>query len=88
MGTFISCFFWVVEVYAYLIFFRIIAFWMNPVPDNPILSVLFRITNPGLDFLRLFPPIAIGGSYIHELTPLIIIMIYVIVRNIFRGLSR
>jgi YggT family protein len=87
-GTFFSWLFWLLEVYAYLILARIIASWMNPVHDTPILLILFKITNQGYDILQLIPAISLGGQYLYDLIPIMIIIIYIGIRTLFRVLSQ
>jgi YggT family protein len=64
LHTLINIYIWVVIIAALITFVR-------PDPYNPIVQILFRLTNPVYAFIRRLVPTLIGGI---DLAPLIIIL--------------
>ena len=64
LHTLISIYIWVIIIAALITFVR-------PDPYNPIVQILFRLTNPVYAFIRRLVPTLIGGI---DLAPLIIIL--------------
>jgi len=64
LHTVINIYIWVVIISALLSFVR-------PDPYNPIVQVLYRLTNPVYAFIRRYIPTLIGGV---DLAPLIVIL--------------
>ncbi|AHJ12152.1 YggT family protein [Sulfurospirillum multivorans] len=64
LHTLINIYIWVVIIAALITFVR-------PDPYNPIVQILFRLTNPVYAFIRKFVPTLIGGI---DLAPLIVIL--------------
>jgi len=64
LHTLINIYIWVVIISALISFVR-------PDPYNPIVQILFRLTNPVYAFIRKFVPTLIGGI---DLAPLIVIL--------------
>jgi len=64
LHTLISIYIWVIIIAALITFVR-------PDPYNPIVQILFRLTNPVYAFIRKFVPTLIGGI---DLAPLIVIL--------------
>ncbi|AFL68038.1 YggT family protein [Sulfurospirillum barnesii] len=65
LHTLINIYIWVVIIAALITFVR-------PDPYNPIVQILFRLTNPVYAFIRKFVPTLIGGV---DLAPLIVILV-------------
>ncbi|MCD8477833.1 MAG: YggT family protein [Sulfurospirillum sp.] len=65
LHTLINIYIWVVIIAALITFVR-------PDPYNPIVQILFRLTNPVYAFIRKFVPTLIGGI---DLAPLIVILV-------------
>ena len=65
LHTLINLYIWVVIIAALITFVR-------PDPYNPIVQILFRLTNPVYAFIRKFVPTLIGGV---DLAPLIVILV-------------
>lgn len=61
----------VVQAYIWVIIIAAVLSWVRPDPYNPIVQVLYRITEPAYSFVRKFIPTVIGGV---DLAPLIIIL--------------
>ena len=64
LHTLINVYIWVIIIAALISFVR-------PDPYNPIVQILFRLTNPVYAFIRKFVPTLIGGI---DLAPLIVIL--------------
>ena len=64
LHTLINIYIWVVIIAALITFVR-------PDPYNPIVQILFRLTNPVYAFIRRLVPTLIGGI---DLAPLIVIL--------------
>jgi len=64
LHTVINIYIWVVIISALLSFVR-------PDPYNPIVQILYRLTNPVYAFIRKYIPTLIGGI---DLAPLIVIL--------------
>lgn len=65
LHTLINIYIWVVIIAALITFVR-------PDPYNPIVQILFRLTNPVYAMIRKFVPTLIGGI---DLAPLIVILV-------------
>ncbi len=64
LHTLINIYIWVVIIAALITFVR-------PDPYNPIVQILFRLTNPVYAFIRRLVPTLIGGI---DFAPLIVIL--------------
>ena len=65
LHSLINIYIWVVIIAALITFVR-------PDPYNPIVQILFRLTNPVYAMIRKFVPTLIGGV---DLAPLIVILV-------------
>ena len=56
------------QLYSYILLIRVILSWVNPNPYNPIVQILYRLTEPVLaPIRRVLPPM--GGL---DLSPLVV----------------
>ena len=56
------------KLYSYILLIRVILSWVNPNPYNPIVQILYRLTEPVLaPIRRVLPPM--GGF---DLSPLVV----------------
>jgi YggT family protein len=69
-------------LYIYVIIARAVISWIRVNPYNSIVQLIFKITEPPLEFLRRFVPI-FGGL---DLSPVILIFIVMIVDRILSNL--
>jgi YggT family protein len=75
---------WILHIYQFLIFIRVLLSWINVDPynrrlDHPLIQILNRITDPVLEPLRrIIPPI--GGAI--DVSPVVALIILEIVRQI------
>ncbi|AJC92376.1 putative membrane protein, YGGT family [Campylobacter subantarcticus LMG 24377] len=61
----------VIEIYIWVIIIATLISWVRPDPYNPIVQILYRLTEPAYTFVRRFIPTRIGSI---DLAPLIIIL--------------
>ncbi len=60
-----------INVYIWVIIIAALITFVRPDPYNPIVQVLFRLTNPVYAFIRKYVPTLIGGI---DLAPLIVVL--------------
>lgn len=60
----------VVSLYKWVIIISALLSWVNPDPYNPIVQMLYRLTEPAYALVRRFIPTVFSGM---DLAPLIII---------------
>ncbi len=76
ISTFITLYIWVIIIASFLSFVR-------PDPNNPVVQVLYRLTEPAFDFVRRKMPFVVFQGV--DLSPLVIIfglqLIDIIIRN-------
>lgn len=66
-------------IYIWIIIIRALISWVSPDPYNPIVQILYKLTEPVLRPLRrLVPPHKLGGL---DLSPLIAILLLVLIRQ-------
>ncbi len=68
----------VFDIYIWIIIARALISWVNPDPYNPIVSFLYRATEPVLSRVRRFIP-DLGGI---DLSPLIVIFIIYLLKQL------
>ncbi len=61
----------ILTIYMYVIIARALVSWVNPDPYNPIVSFLYRITEPVLGQVRKRLPV-MGGL---DLSPLVVLLV-------------
>jgi YggT family protein len=61
----------ILTIYMYIIIARAVISWVNPDPYNPIVSILYRTTEPVLFQIRKRLPV-MGGL---DLSPLIVLLV-------------
>ena len=66
------------DIYIWIIIARALISWVNPDPYNPIVSFLYRATEPVLSRVRRFIP-DLGGI---DLSPLIVIFIIYLIKQL------
>jgi YggT family protein len=77
-----------ITVYIWVVIIAALISWVRPDPYNPIVQVLYRLTEPAYALVRRFIPTTFNGL---DLSPLIIIIalqvIDVILINLLNGLA-
>ena len=62
---------YILSIYIWIIIIRALLSWVNPDPHNPIVQILYRVTEPVLAPIRYRMP-DIGGM---DLSPIIVLLI-------------
>lgn len=62
----------IINIYIWVIIISALISFVRPDPYNPIVQILYRLTNPVYAFVRRFIPTIIGGI---DLAPVIIILV-------------
>jgi YggT family protein len=60
-----------INVYIWVVIIAALLSWVRPDPNNPIIQILYRITEPAYAFVRRHIPSVLNGI---DLSPLIIII--------------
>lgn len=61
----------VVQIYVWVIIISAIVSWVRSDPYNPIVQLLYRLTEPVYAFIRRFVPTVFGGI---DLAPIIVLL--------------
>lgn len=64
----------VITLYKWVIIISALLSWVRPDPYNPIVQMLYRLTEPAYALVRKFIPTVFGGM---DLAPLIVILILI-----------
>jgi len=62
----------IISLYKWVIIISALLTWVNPDPNNPIVQMLYRLTEPAYTFIRRFIPTVFGGM---DFAPIIVIFI-------------
>jgi len=72
------------NLYMWIIIIRAVISWVNPDPYNPIVSFLYRITEPVLSAVRRRLPRAMWSTGI-DFSPLVVIFLIIFLRMFLVG---
>ena len=61
----------IINLYIWVVIIAALISWVRPDPYNPIVQILYRLTEPAYAFIRRFIPTVISGI---DLAPLILII--------------
>lgn len=64
----------IISLYKWVIIIAALLSWVKPDPYNPIVQMLYRLTEPAYALVRKYIPTVVGGM---DLAPLIIIFILI-----------
>lgn len=77
----------VISLYIWIVIIAALISWVRPDPYNPIVQVLYRLTEPVYAYIRRYVPTVIGGV---DLAPLIVIFalqfIELLLNNMLRAM--
>ncbi|MBF7046230.1 YggT family protein [Campylobacter volucris] len=62
----------IIDIYVWVVIIAALISWVRPDPYNPIVQILYRLTQPAYNLVRRFIPTMIGSI---DLAPLIIILV-------------
>ena len=68
--AFATLFITIISLYKWVIIISAILSWVQPDPHNPIVQMLYRLTEPAYTFVRRYIPTVFGGM---DMAPLILI---------------
>jgi len=68
----------ILNLYMWVIIIRALISWVNPDPYNPIVQMLYKITEPVLQPIRKLVPVYNIGI---DLSPLIVILVIIFLRS-------
>ncbi|WP_345980930.1 YggT family protein [Sulfurimonas sp. HSL3-2] len=74
-----------VNLYIWVVIIAAILTWVNPDPNNPIVQILYRLTEPAYKLTRRYIPTVFNGI---DLAPLIIVIALQIVIVLIQALIR
>ncbi|PRM89658.1 YggT family protein [Aliarcobacter cryaerophilus] len=69
-SSFLTIFFSVIFIYKWIVIISALLTWVKPDPYNPIVQMLYRLTEPVYAKMRQYIPTTFGGM---DLAPLILI---------------
>ena len=74
----------IIFLYKWVIIISAILTWVRPDPYNPIVQMLYRLTEPAYAFVRRYIPTVVGGM---DLAPLILIFILIFLETFLKSLA-
>lgn len=83
LGSIFTVILAVVSLYKWVIIISSLLTWVKPDPNNPIVQMLYRLTEPAYSLVRRFVPTVFGGM---DLAPLIIIFALIFLETFLRRL--
>jgi YggT family protein len=73
----------IIFLYKWVIIISAILTWVRPDPYNPIVQMLYRLTEPAYALVRRYIPTVIGGM---DLSPLILIFALIFLETFLKNL--
>ncbi|MFA9239008.1 MAG: YggT family protein [Candidatus Paceibacteria bacterium] len=73
----------VIFLYKWVIIISAILTWVKPDPYNPIVQMLYRLTEPAYAFVRKYTPTVFGGM---DLAPIILIFALIFLETFLKNL--
>jgi YggT family protein len=73
----------VIFLYKWVIIISAILTWVKPDPYNPIVQMLYRLTEPAYAFVRKYIPTVFGGM---DLAPIILIFTLIFLETFLKNL--
>ncbi|MGJ0355660.1 YggT family protein [Aliarcobacter cryaerophilus] len=70
ISSFLNIFFSIIFIYKWIVIISALLTWVRPDPYNPIVQMLYRLTEPVYAKMRQYIPTTFGGM---DLAPLILI---------------
>jgi YggT family protein len=68
----------VISLYKWIIIISALLSWVQPDPYNPIIQILYRVTEPAYAFVRRYIPTTFGGM---DIAPMIILFGLIFLEN-------
>lgn len=73
----------VVVLYKWIIIIAAVLTWVRPDPYNPIVQLLYRLTEPAYALIRKYIPTVFGGM---DLAPVIVILVLIFLETFLKSL--
>lgn len=73
----------IIFLYKWVIIISAILSWVRPDPNNPIVQMLYRLTEPAYAFVRKYIPTVFGGM---DLAPIILIFALIFLETFLKKL--
>ena len=73
----------IIFLYKWVIIISAILTWVRPDPYNPIVQMLYRLTEPAYAFIRRYIPTVVGGM---DLAPIILIFGLIFLETFLKNL--
>lgn len=74
----------IISLYKWVIIISALLTWVNPDPNNPLVQMLYRLTEPAYALVRKYIPTVFGGM---DLAPIILIFglmfLEIFLKNLF-----
>lgn len=64
----------IISLYKWIIIISALLSWVNPDPYNPIVQMLYRLTEPAYRFVRRLIPTTFGGM---DIAPIVLIFVLI-----------
>lgn len=73
----------IIFLYKWVVIIAALLTWVKPDPYNPIVQILYRLTEPVYAFIRKYVPTVFGGM---DLAPLILIFGLIFIETLLKNL--
>lgn len=73
----------IIFLYKWVVIISALLTWVKPNPYNPIVQILYRLTEPVYAFIRRYIPTVFGGM---DLAPLILIFGLIFIETLLKNL--
>lgn len=73
----------IVVLYKWVIIISALLSWVRPDPYNPIVQMLYRLTEPAYAFVRKYIPTVFGGM---DIAPIILIFALIFIETFLKSL--
>lgn len=83
IGSFLTIFFTIIFLYKWIVIISALLTWVRPDPYNPIVQMLYRLTEPVYAKIRQYIPTTFGGI---DLAPLILIFALIFLETFLQKL--
>ncbi len=74
-----------INLYIWVVIIAAVLGWVNPDPNNPIVQILYRLTDPAYKLIRRYIPTVFNGI---DLAPLIIVIALQVIIVLIQALMR
>lgn len=83
ISSFLTIFFSVIFLYKWIVIISALLTWVRPDPYNPIVQMLYRLTEPAYALVRKYIPTVFGGM---DLAPIILIFTLIFLETFLKSL--